>query len=229
MAIEVTLKGTEVLPLPVEMLTVPAPVAALTATLTGRLIEVAVMVAGPAVIPMLLKPIVAPERFCPEMVTVWLTVPWTRLLGVIELMAGDGMAAAVMLNILETLPVAVVTVTDPAPVAALAATVTGRRIEVAVTVAGPALIPALLNLIVAPVRLVPVMVMIWFVVPWTRLLVSIKPIVGAGRVAVATVKAAPMLIISEPWPGLFVSGVQLEPKVAPPASYWFPYQATFQL
>ena len=70
-------------------------------------------------------------------------------------MAGAVMAAAVTLKGLETLPLAVVTVTVPAPAVALAATLTGRLIEVVETVAVPAVIPVLLNLTVAPRRLPP--------------------------------------------------------------------------
>jgi hypothetical protein len=79
-----------------------------------------------------------------------------------ELMAGAGMAAAVTLKGRETLPLAVVTVTVPAPTVALAATLTGRLIKVAETVAGPVVIPALLKLTVAPMRFPPAMVTVWF-------------------------------------------------------------------
>ena len=75
-----------------------------------------------------------------------------------ELTVGAGMATAVTLKALEALPVAVVTVTVPAPVVAAAVTLTGMLIEVAVTVAVPWVTPALLKVIVAPVRLVPAMV-----------------------------------------------------------------------
>jgi hypothetical protein len=71
---------------------------------------------------------------------------------------GAGTAAAVMLKVEETLPPPVVTVTVPEPVAAVADTLTGRLMEVAETVAGPPVTPALLKLTVAPVRLVPAMV-----------------------------------------------------------------------
>jgi hypothetical protein len=49
---------------------VPAPVAAVVAMVTGRLIEVAEMVAVPPMTPALLKLTVAPVKFAPEMVTV---------------------------------------------------------------------------------------------------------------------------------------------------------------
>ena len=75
-------------------------------------------------------------------------------------MVGAGIAAAVTVKGLETLPLVVVTVTVPAPVAALAATLTGRVMAVAVTVAAPPVTPVLLNLTVAPVRLAPARVMV---------------------------------------------------------------------
>ena len=54
-----------------------------------------------------------------------------------ELTVGAAMAAAVTVKALEALPVAVVTVTVPAPVVAPAVTLTGMLIEVVVTVAVP--------------------------------------------------------------------------------------------
>jgi hypothetical protein len=71
------------------------------------------------------------------------------------LTVGAGMAAAVTENGLEALPLAVVTVMVAVPVTAVAATLTGRLIEVAVTVAAPLVIPALLKLTVAPVKFAP--------------------------------------------------------------------------
>jgi hypothetical protein len=47
MAAAVTLKGRDALPLAVVTVTVPAPVAATAVTLTGILMEVALMVAAP--------------------------------------------------------------------------------------------------------------------------------------------------------------------------------------
>ena len=87
-----------------------------------------------------------------------MTAPWTRLAGVTELTVGAGTGAAVTVKALDALPVAVVTVTVPAPVVAAAVTLTGMLIEVADTVAVPWVTPALLKAIVAPVRLVPAMV-----------------------------------------------------------------------
>src|SRR5512133_238384 len=139
------------------------------------------------------------------------------------------MAAGVMLKELEAVPLAVVTVTVPAPVVAVEVTLTGRLIDVALTVAVPAVIPVLLNLTVAPVRLVPAMVTVWLAAPWTRLLGATELIVGAGRVAEATVKGVVMFTISAPCWGLFGSRVQPEPKTPDPASYWLPYQPTFQV
>ena len=73
-------------------------------------------------------------------------------------MVGAGMGAAATVKALEALPVAVVTVTVPAPVVAPAVTLTRMLIEVAETVAAPWVTPALLKVTVAPARLVPAMV-----------------------------------------------------------------------
>ena len=73
-------------------------------------------------------------------------------------MVGPETGAAVTVKALDALPLAVVTVTVPAPVAAAAVTLTGMLIEAAVTVAAPWLTPALLKVIVAPLRLAPAMV-----------------------------------------------------------------------
>ena len=94
-----------------------------------------------------------------------MAAPCTRLVGETELMAGAGMAAAVTLKEPEMLPLAVVTVTVPRPVAAVVATLTGRLIEVAVAVAAPAVIPALLKLTVAPVRKAPAIVTVRLALP----------------------------------------------------------------
>ena len=75
MAAAVTLKAPEALPLAVVTVRVPAPMVAVLVTLTGRLIEVAVMVAVPAVTPALLKLTLAPVKYIPVMVTVRLAVP----------------------------------------------------------------------------------------------------------------------------------------------------------
>ena len=50
----------------------------------------------------------------------------------------------------------------------------------------------------------------------------------AGAVGAATVKAL-VATSSQPWSGLFGSGVQRVPKAAPPESYWLPYQPTLQV
>ena len=68
------------------------------------------------------------------------------------------MAAAVTLKKPETLPLAVTTVIVPIPVVAVAAMLTHRVSEVAVTEAIPAVTPLLLKKTVAPARLLPVMV-----------------------------------------------------------------------
>ena len=81
-----------------------------------------------------------------------MAAPCTRLLGETELMAGAAVATAVTLKGAAALPLAVVTVTMPEPVAAVVATLTGRLIDVAVAVTVPAVIPALLKLTLAPVR-----------------------------------------------------------------------------
>ena len=75
-----------------------------------------------------------------------------------EMVRVGALARSVTLKALETLPPAVVTVTVPAPVTAVVATVTGRLIAVALLVAVPPITPALLNFTVAFARFAPVMV-----------------------------------------------------------------------
>jgi hypothetical protein len=157
LAAALMVKALEMLPPEVVTVTVPAPVDAPALTLTGRVIEVADTVAAPPVTPALLKLTVPPVRLVPAIVMLWLAAPWARVLGVTELIVGAGMAAAETVKGLEMLPTAVVTVTVPAPVVALAVTLTGILIEVAAMAAEPWVTPALLKVTVAPVRLVPAM------------------------------------------------------------------------
>src|SRR5512133_2914005 len=80
LARDVTLNALLALPPAVVTVTVPVPAAAVVATLTGSLIEVALTVAVPPLTPELLKLTVPPLRFAPVMVTVWLAAPCTRVL-----------------------------------------------------------------------------------------------------------------------------------------------------